>query len=68
MGTSPVVDRSALGNSVSALNLEVLSWCRAAASDVEENAPDTPKVCLAFATGPDTDTTTLRPLPIKMFL
>lgn len=50
MGTSPVVDRSAVGNSVSALDLDVLSRRGAAASDVEEDAPVTPKACLAFGT------------------
>lgn len=61
MGSSPVVDRSAVGNSVSPLNLDILGRHGATASDVDIEIPSTPKVCLAFrSNSPNTDTSTIR--------
>lgn len=50
MGSSPVVDRSAVGNSVSLLDLNVLGRGGAVAvSDVDvDTIPSSPKVRLAF--------------------
>lgn len=71
MGTSPVVDRSAIGNSVSPLDLDVLGRHATTASNVEIEIPSTPKVCFTSRrNSPNTDTVSIRALlvPAKTYL